>query len=143
MTRPDSLRLWLLGSTLLLVLSFVASARRGLPTATLPATPFDRTNPDLADQWRFLREAAQHLPPGVSYTVVAADRQTAMSLFMFSRALLPDRQARPTSYWDSPTPELGVTADYVLAYRSTPEPGLRVVGRLSSGVVAVRQAWLP
>jgi hypothetical protein len=142
-TRWGPQRLWVLATALLLTLSLVAHARRGSPPSILPATPFDRTNPDLAEQWRFLCEADQHLPPGVSYTVLAPDRQTAMSLFMFSRALLPDRQARPTSYWDSPTPELGATAEYVLAYRSTPERDLRVVGRLSCGVVAIRQERIP
>ena len=108
----------------------VAHARRGIPPWALPATPFDRTNPDLADQWQFLREAIEHIPPGASYTVVAPDRETAMSVFMFSRALLPDRVARPTSYWDTPTPEEGAMAEFVLAYRRAPEaePGLLVVG---------------
>lgn len=145
MTRWDLPRLCVVAGAFLLALSLMAHARRGIPPWALPATPFDRTNPELADEWQFLREAIQHIPPGASYTVVAPHRETAMSVFMFSRALLPDRVARPTSYWDAATPDVGATAEFVLAYRCAPEaePGLLVVARLESGVVAIRQRRVP
>jgi hypothetical protein len=143
--RRDPLRLWVFASSFLLVLSLVAYTRRGLPPLALPTTPFDRANPDLADQWRFLDNTRRHVPPGASYTVIAPDRGTAMSLFMFSRALLPDRVARPTTYWDAATPEVGTTAEYVLAYHIAveAEPGLRIVDRHGSGMVAVRERRSP
>ena len=145
MRQWDLLRLWMLASAVLLLLSLVTFARRGLPPPIPSVTPFDRANSDLADQWRFLDAARRHVPAGASYTVVAPDRGTAMSVFMFSRALLSDRVALPTTYWDAATAEVGATAEYVLAYRTAAEaePGLLVVDRQRSGIVALRRRGIP
>jgi hypothetical protein len=64
-----------------------------------PDTPLNLTNLGIARDWRFLRVAAAHVPPGVSFTPTAADAGEESTLFLLSLGLLPDRRASSGSWW--------------------------------------------
>jgi hypothetical protein len=76
-------------------------------------SPFDNTRSGHAEQWIFLSEAARHVPPGASFTVLAEDPETEMSLFMISVGLLPEASPLPSSYYGRPT-SAGDRARFVL-----------------------------
>lgn len=105
---------------------------QGAVTLSL-SSPFDNTASGHAEQWRFLSEAAEHVPDGASFTVVARDRETEMSLFMMAVGLLPHASPRPTSYYGRST-SIGNTAQFVLEYegatrgRTPDEHAVRVTG---------------
>jgi len=101
-----------------------------------PVTPSDRSPGGTAKWWRFLDLAREHLPEGVSFTVIASDSASEMGLFMIAMGLFPDHQILPTSYYGNPVPELGGRAEYVLAFGVTPPDGkLELVASLSDGAV--------
>ncbi len=56
----------------------------------LPLTPVDRVDGARARQWRFLAESRPHVPPKSSFTVLAADPEVEMALYMMSFGALPD-----------------------------------------------------
>jgi len=96
-------------------------------------SPFDNMQSRHAEQWTFLKDAARHVPDGTSFTVVAQDRETEMSLFMMAVGLLPHAASLPSSYYGQSTP-IGETARFVLEFEgSTPirtpdEHALKVTG---------------
>ena len=81
----------------------------------VPATPLDLTNPWLARLWGYLVEVRHKVPEGASYTVLAPDRNTEMTLYMLSLGLLDRQVAVPSSYFGEARPE-GGDARYVLCY---------------------------
>ena len=99
-------------------------------------TPSDRSPGNAAKWWRFLDLAREHLPEGVSFTVIASDSASEMRLFMIALGLFPDHQILPTTYFGNPFPEVGGRAEYVLAFGVTPPDGkLELVASLSDGAV--------
>jgi hypothetical protein len=78
-------------------------------------SPFDNTGSGHAEQWLFLTEAARHVPRGASFTVLAPDRDTEMSLYMMAVGLLPEALPLPSSYFGQPT-GAGDNARFVLEF---------------------------
>ena len=70
----------------------------------LPITPVDRVDGARARQWRFLAESRPHVPPRASFTVLAADSDVEMALYMMSFGVLQDGVPLPTRYYGNPTP---------------------------------------
>jgi hypothetical protein len=66
-------------------------------------SPFDNTHSGQAEQWIFLRQAARQVPRGASFTILAPDRETEMSLFMMAVGLLPEALPLPSSYYGKST----------------------------------------
>jgi hypothetical protein len=105
-------------------------------------SPFDNTGSGHAEQWIFLREAAELVPIGARFTVTAPDRETEMSLFMMAVGLLPNATPLPTSYYGQPVStgskarfvlELeGPTPDQTPQARATEVAGGRVTTRLAT-----------
>lgn len=131
MHRADSLRsriatlVWwsgALAATALLALDLRTVDLSRLP----PETPFDNTRSGHAEQWRFLSSAARIVPPGASFTLIAGDPDTEMSLYMMSRALLPQSTALPRSYYGRPLAGSD-GARFVLSFGAAPEPGATTV----------------
>lgn len=107
-------------------------------------SPFDNTRSGHAEQWIFLSEAARHVPPGVSFTVLAADRETEMSLFMIGVGLLPESSPLPSSYYGQST-SAGDRARFVLELdrpRTAHSPRDQVI-EISGGRVIDRSASEP
>jgi len=101
----------------------------------------DRTNPRLAEEWRFLWLAGGWVPRGATYTVLAADRNREMSLYMISLGLLPGRHPLPVSYHGSPLAEPPNGADFLLFFScgSAPPSGYRIVQAVEGGYVYRRE----
>lgn len=76
-------------------------------------SPFDNTHSGHAEQWSFLSGASRYVPKGTSFTVLAPDRDTEMSLFMMAVGLLPHASPLPTSYYGQPM-SIGNEARFVL-----------------------------
>ena len=96
--------LFLGGAAVLLVISILQLPP--LPDIVhAPATPFDRTNPRIALEYRLLLEAAALIPEGASVSVVSAPRDFAREteLHREAVALLPGRKVIPAAVWDRPT----------------------------------------
>ncbi len=109
---------WWLG-VVIATIALMAPVYRQGDVCLARTSPFDNTGSGHAEQWRFLSEAAEHIPSGASFTVAAQDRETEMSLFMMAVGLLPHATPLPTSYYGRSTSP-GTTAPYVLEYRNAP-----------------------
>lgn len=97
-------RLFLGGAAVLLVISILRLPP--LPDVVhAPATPFDRTNPKMALEYRLLLEAAARIPEGASVSVVCAPRDFSREteLHREAVALLPGRKVIPAAVWGTPT----------------------------------------
>lgn len=132
--------IWFAGCIALLVVIAAQWART--PSAERfrpPTSPLDRVgglNEAKRLGWGFLWQVREVLPPGSTYTILAADTQTEMSLYMMSLAVLPELQGMPTSYYERPTAEVGAAARYLLVYRCSVEPaGATLVQKLDDGCI--------
>jgi hypothetical protein len=104
--------LWWIGVFISAITLFVHPHRYGEINLSL-RSPFDNTQSGHAEQWIFLSEAAHHVPRGSTFTVLAPDRDTEMSLFMMSVGLLPEASPLPSSYYGQST-DIGDDARFVL-----------------------------
>jgi hypothetical protein len=136
---------WLAGCLALLVL--VALRWAEVPAGTrlrVPTSPLDNVaglNETTRLGWGFLWQVRDVLPAGATFTIVAGDRQTEMSLYMMSYAVLTECRGVPTSYYGIATPERGAEARYVLAYRcASGVPGATLVQKLDDGCIWDRGA---
>jgi hypothetical protein len=93
---------WLLGVVISAITFFVHLHRHGEIDLSL-RSPFDNTRSGHAEQWIFLSEAARHVPSDASFTVLAPDRDTEMSLYMMAVGLLPEASPLPSSYYGQST----------------------------------------
>ncbi|HEY6928301.1 MAG TPA: hypothetical protein VJA66_01375 [Thermoanaerobaculia bacterium] len=134
---------WIAASALLF-LPGIWSSRLPPPRAfRVPQTPVDLTWDRYARFWLFLKEARHHVPPGETYTVIAADREDEMYLYMFSLGLFEKQTALPSSYFGTPTAD-GARARYLLVYQSAPRTtGDRLVAKLENGAVYERTEMRP
>ena len=108
----------------------------GSTTMEVPQTPSDRSPGSAASWWRFLDQARNHLPDGVSYTIHADDRVAEMRLLTIALGLLPDHEIRPASYFGQPTQDGGRSAEYVLVFGSLSEAeDLALVATVDRGAV--------
>lgn len=107
-------------------------------------TPFDNTGSGHAEQWLFLREAAGLIPEDASFTVLAGDRETEMSLSMMSVGLIADARLLPSSYYGEPVPA-GAVARYVLEYGDCQRlgQGETFVATLAGGTLSERRTRQP
>lgn len=87
-----------------------------------PVTPFDRSDPRLAESFRFLSAAREALPPDAAVTVVAEPRDPVRETALYDAAvaLLPPRRTLPAAEWDSFTPRYELEAEYVLVFGPRP-----------------------
>jgi hypothetical protein len=136
---------WLAGCAALLAL--VALEWAEMPAANRfrpPTSPLDNIgglNETTRLWWGFLWQVRDLLPAGATYTIVAGDRNTEMSLYMLSFAVLTEGRGLPTSYYGIATPERGAEARYVLSYRCAADvPGATLVQKLDDGCVWDRGA---
>lgn len=138
-------RLWLACCVILLVIVFarwaVIPAGYRFP---IPSSPLDNVgglNKTTRLGWGFLWQVRDLLPQGATYTIVARDRQTEMSLYMLSFGVLPECRGYPTSYYGMTTSDRGARARYVLSYRCGVDvPGAKLVQRVDDGCVWDRGA---
>lgn len=88
----------------------------------LPATPFERTDPVLADAFRLLTAARATVPRGASVTVVGEPRDAVRetSLYGAAVALLDDRRVLPAAQWGAFTPGHELEAEYVVVSGAKP-----------------------
>ena len=93
---------WWLGVVVSAVALLVHSHRHGEIDLSM-SSPFDNTRSGHAEQWIFLNEAARHVPHDASFTVLAPDRASEMSLFMMAVGLLPEASPFPSSYYGQST----------------------------------------
>jgi hypothetical protein len=109
-----------------------------------PTSPLDNVaglNETTRLGWGFLWQAREVLPAGASYTIVASDPQTEMSLYMLSIGVLTECQGFPTSYYLRPSPDSGAMARYVLAFGCAAQPeGAELVQKLDEGCIWDRGA---
>lgn len=103
---------WWLGVVISAIMLFVHPLRHGEIDLSL-ISPFDNTRSGHAEQWKFLSEAARHVPRDASFTVLAPDRDSEMSLFMMAVGLLPEASPFPSSYYGQST-GVGDEARFVL-----------------------------
>lgn len=131
-----SIVLTLLASASLLIFPISKAFSPQGVSFTLPDVPPAEANAAFAEQWRFLEQARDVLPEGVSFTVRHADPDGEMSLFMFSLGLLLDQQPLPSSYFGGARPD-GGEAEYILAMHPVvpDEPGVEIVARFREGTV--------
>ena len=144
-SRAVRLRFGLAAAVLLLaapvVLEIASSDGDGW---ALPVTPLDRSPGKASKLWLFLDLAREHLPEGATYTVVAADSESEMWLFMIAIGLFVDHQILPTSYFGNSLPEVGGRAEYVLAFGAIlPDDKLELVARVGDGAVYRRDLAAP
>jgi len=140
--RPRETTLWITGAALVCASSLWGWLRpeRG-DSFRLPVTPVDRVDGARARQWLFLESSRPHVPPRASFTVLAADPDVEMALYMMSFGVFADGLPLPTRYYGNPTPEFGREAEYVLAFglREPPDPRARLVAEVPGGAVYVRE----
>jgi hypothetical protein len=136
---------WLGSCALMLVL--VAARWAGFPPGSrfrVPTSPLDNVagmNETTRRGWGFLWQVRDVLPAGATYTIVAGDRQTEMSIYMLSFAVLTEGRGLPTSYYGIATPDRGAEARYVLVYRCEREiSGARLVQKVNDGCIWDRGA---
>jgi hypothetical protein len=135
--------LWWLGVVFSAIALFVHPHRYGEIDLSM-RSPFDNTRSGHAEQWIFLSEAARNVPRGTTFTVLAPDRDTEMSLFMMAVGLLPEASPLPSSYYGKAT-AVGDLAGYVLEMdgrTSEQPPGTRST-TIKGGRVTTRQATPP
>ena len=135
--------LWWLGVAFSVIALFVHPHRYSEIDLSL-RSPFDNTRSGHAEQWIFLSEAARHVPRGTTFTVLAPDRDTEMSLFMMAVGLLPEASPLPSSYYGQST-AVGDHARFVLEFeapRSVQSPEQRAIA-IAGGRVAKRWATEP
>ena len=113
MQKVPRLSWWIGGfvATALVLLGAVDTARCRLP----PETPFDNTRSGHAEQWRFLSEASELIPPGATLTIRAPDPDTEMSLSMMAVGLLPEATVIPKTYYGR-TVHASAEARFVLTF---------------------------
>jgi hypothetical protein len=91
-----------------------------------PSTPFDRSDPELADVYRLLQAAAAVIPPDASVAALSQPRHPAREteLHREAVALLPGRKVIPAALWDVPTGR-EAEADFLIVAgpRPSPAPG--------------------
>ena len=140
-------RLGAWGAGCALLAGLIVAYWAGLPAdgrLRVPTSPLDNVaglSETPRHGWAFLWQVREILPPGATYTVVAPDRDTEMSLYMLSWAVLTECRALPTSYYGTPTPERGAEARFVLAYGCEGAvPGATLVQRLNEGCIWDRGA---
>jgi hypothetical protein len=134
---------WWLGAVVSLALLLSIPLRMGNIDFSR-RSPFDNTRSGHAEQWRFLNEAAFHVPRGATFSVLAPDGDTEMSLFMMAVGLLPEASPLPSSYYGKAT-AVGDLAGYVLEMdgrTSEQPPGTRST-TIKGGRVTTRQATPP
>lgn len=130
--------LWLIAASLVLSGPIVSWSM--LPTFDLviPRDPVERVNQVYSRQLALLEQAKPLIPPGATYTAVAAEREAEMSLFMLSLGPLWDRHPLPTSYFGE-VREIGEEARYVISDRcEVMEPRTRLLGAFREGCVYER-----
>jgi hypothetical protein len=115
MLRVAPLFLWATGTCALLVAPGGGWRSVGREAIATTATAVDRSNPRYAKHLLLLGEARQLIPVGQCYTAIARNADDEMLLFMLSLGVLPDRAARPTSYWGTPRVGQGDRARYVVS----------------------------
>ena len=137
--------IWLGGATAVLIAGLSTSR---IPSSrlllTIPATPLDLTNVRLARLWNFLAEVRDKVPEGASFTLLAADPDDQMSLYMLSLGVLDKQVALPSYYWGGAMPQ-GGQARYVLSYGGAlpGTEGALLVFRARDGAVYARPANHP
>lgn len=135
---------WLIGAVLVLAKPIDGWIRADAPLRR-PLSPMDNVNLQYRDLWLLLRDSAEVIPVGHSYTVTSRDRDSEMLLFALSLGLLPAREPMPTSYWgilDDRPQKNG--AEYVVSLACVGPPGShRLRLRLPSGCVFVREGGPP
>jgi hypothetical protein len=107
---------WWFGAVVSLALLLSIPLRMGVIDFSR-RSPFDNTRSGHAEQWRFLNEAAFHVPRGATFSVLAPDGDTEMSLFMMAVGLLPEASPLPSSYYGQAT-EIGDHARFVLEFEA-------------------------
>jgi hypothetical protein len=125
---------WWLGTAVALALLLGIPLRLGTIDCSL-RSPFDNTHSGHADQWIFLNEAAHHVPRGATLTVLAADREIEMSLFMMAVGLLPEASTLPSSYYGRST-AIGDRARFVLEMNGSESE--RLTGAISTAIAGGR-----
>lgn len=108
--------IWLIAAMLVVVFQFVDFAAARTPRLRASGLPVSRVHSNLEAQWRYLREAAEAVPPGASYTIAARDPDTEMSLLMLSLGVLLDRRPSPATYFNRPMRGGGRDARFILAF---------------------------
>jgi hypothetical protein len=115
MTRKTlAVTVWWLGTVISILTLWVHPHRYGAMNWSLQS-PFDNTRSGQAEQWLFLSQAARHLPHGATFTIVAPDDETEMSLFMMAVGLLPEASPLPSSYYGQ-SAAAGKKARFVLEF---------------------------
>lgn len=128
-----SAAVWLLG-TLALVALTLARWISAPASLAVPATPVDRTNAFYARHWTLVHEAVGVIPPGQTYTTVAADLESEMLLYMLALGVLTDNLALPSSYFRVPQPH-GRNARFVISYDCVVPENARLLRRFPEGCV--------
>jgi hypothetical protein len=139
--RARRARLWLAGALVLCLFPLMPRLGRSLrEQLRLPATPVDRTHGEWAREWLFLESCQPFLPSNARFTVLAADADTEMALYMMAIGLFPAGQPVPHTYYRMPHPEQAAAAQYSLEYRkSAPEnPRARLIARVPDGAIYER-----
>jgi hypothetical protein len=110
------------------LLTALAIARLPPPADLLraPSTPFDRSDPELAADYRLLQAAAAVIPPGASVAPLSQPRNPVRETELHRQAvaLLPGRKVIPAALWDVPTGR-EAEADFLIVAgpRPSPPPG--------------------
>jgi len=142
MLTVPALSWWVGGvvATALVLQGAFANDRWRLP----PETPFDNTRSSHAEQWRFLDEASELVPPGATVTIQAPDPDTEMSLSMMAVGLLPGATVIPRTYYGRSV-AASAKARFVLAFGTdagdTRDTGLSV--EIAGGTVTDRGSSHP
>ncbi|MHB0968866.1 MAG: hypothetical protein ACYC7A_01230 [Thermoanaerobaculia bacterium] len=132
---------WIVATIALLAFPIAFWSRISAPLRThAPRSPVDLSHPGFAAQWRFLDATLRDVPPGESFTVIASTPDEEMSLFMIAIGLAGHRRPLPTSYWNTPQPEIGGLARYLLVYRpgAACPTGTRQVAQSDGGCLCDR-----
>ena len=134
---------WCLGALISVVILLAHSYRFDAIDLTR-RSPFDNTGSGHAEQWIFLEEASRQVPEGASFTVVAPDRDTEMSLFMMAVGLVPESSPVPSSYYGQSTGR-GDLAEFVLRFGESGSlpPSEIPVASISGGRVTQRRTRDP
>jgi hypothetical protein len=109
-----------------------------------PETPFDNTHSGHAEQWRFLEETSELVPPGATVTIHAPDPDTEMSLAMMAVGLLPQATMTPRTYYGRSV-AASAGARFVLTFGAgageSDDPGRSV--EIAGGTVTDRESPHP